>query len=168
MKTDPRTAAETLQPMKMLQGVLIANQFDNFIYQQGLALSKLANANGPSNLIPATREHPANEDVNRYIPLDDHDSLRVLTHVLLIFISLGLDLGGAYRQTVVENVIVSYISFLRLAGKEEVHTLVLFPTFWKQKIRHAQQESYRCHRSRATSHADKIDERVRSGRPRIC
>lgn len=120
LKRDARTSEETLQPMKMLQGILIANEFEDFIYQQGLALSKLANANGGSNLIPATKEHPENEDVNRYIALDDHDSLRVLTHVLLIFISLGVDLGGAYRQTSVENVIVSYISFLRLAGKEEL------------------------------------------------
>jgi nuclear pore complex protein Nup107 len=106
--------------MKMLQGVLIANQFDNFIYQQGLALSELANARGTSNLIPATDERPENAEINKYVALDDHDSLRVLTHVLLVFISLGLDLGGAFRQTVTENVIVAYISFLRLAGKEEL------------------------------------------------
>lgn len=119
LKTDPRTSAEILQPMKMLQGVLIANDFDNFIYQQGLAFSSLANADGQSNLIPPTPDRPEN-DINRYIALDDHDSLRVLAHVVLIFISLGLDVGGAYRQTVVENVIVAYISFLRLAGKEEL------------------------------------------------
>jgi nuclear pore complex protein Nup107 len=120
LKIDPRIAAETLQPMKMLQGVLIANEFDNFIYQQGLALSKFANAGGPSNLIPSTKEQPENEDINKYIALDDHDSLRVLTHVLLVFICLGLDMGGAFQQSVIENVIVSYISFLRLAGKEEL------------------------------------------------
>lgn len=120
LKTDPRTVNETLQPMKMLQGVLVANDFDHFIYQQGLALSKLANTPGQSNLIPKTHEQPEDRDMKRYIALDDHDSLRVLTHVLLIFISLGLDLGGAFRQTAIENVIVSYISFLRLAGKEEL------------------------------------------------
>ena len=120
LKSDPRTTRETLQPMKMLQGVLIANQFAHFIYQQGLALSKFANATGKSSLIPPNREKPENEDVTRYIALDDHDSLRVLTHVLLVFMSLGLDLGGVFRITEVENVIVAYISFLRLAGKEEL------------------------------------------------
>jgi nuclear pore complex protein Nup107 len=120
LKSDPRTTRETLQPMKMLQGVLIANQFAHFIYQQGLALSKFANATGKSSLIPPNRENPENEDVTRYIALDDHDSLRVLTHVLLVFMSLGLDLGGVFRITEVENVIVAYISFLRLAGKEEL------------------------------------------------
>ncbi|TAQ83577.1 hypothetical protein B7494_g8097 [Chlorociboria aeruginascens] len=120
LKTNSKIAKEASQPMKMLQGVLIADQFDNFIYQQGLALSKFANAEGVSNLIPATRQQPENEEINKYITLDDHDSLRVLTHVLLVFVSLGLDLGGVPRQSVVENVIVSYISFLRLAGKEEL------------------------------------------------
>ena len=120
LKTDTRISGETSHPMKMLQGVLIANQFDHFIYQQGLALSKLANADGPSNLIPSMEEQPENEDINRYVALDDHDSLRVLAHMLLVFISLGVDLGGAIRRTVIENVIVSYISFLRLAGKEEL------------------------------------------------
>jgi nuclear pore complex protein Nup107 len=85
-----------------------------------LALSKFANASGKSSLIPPNREHPENEDVTRYIALDDHDSLRVLTHVLLVFMSLGFDLGGIFRITEVENVIVAYISFLRLAGKEEL------------------------------------------------
>ena len=119
LKSDPRTARETSQPMKMLQGVLIANQFDHFIHQQGLALAKLANADGPSNLIPAMDVQPENENINKYVALDDHDSLRVLTHVLLIFMSLDPP-TGAVRKGVIENVIVSYISFLRLAGKEEL------------------------------------------------
>ncbi|CZT05067.1 related to Nuclear pore complex protein Nup107 [Rhynchosporium agropyri] len=120
LKTKDLVAPETLQPMKMLQGVLISNQFSHFIYQQGLALSKAANASGLSNLIPSKDERPENEDSTKYVTMDDHDSLRVLTHVLLIFMGLGLDLGGILKVTEVENVIVAYISFLRLAGKEEL------------------------------------------------
>lgn len=120
LQSDARTSPETMEPMKMLQGVLIANDFSNFIYQQGLALSKFANAKGISSLIPPNNNQPENEEVTKYIALDDHDSLRVLTHVLLIFMGLGLDLGGVFRETEVENVVVAYISFLRLAGKEEL------------------------------------------------
>ena len=119
LKLDSRTSTETLNPMNMLQGVLIADQFEDFVYQQGLALSKFANANGLSNLIPATKERPENEDVTRYITMDDHDSLRVLVHMLLIYKSTGL-VFGPHRQPIVENIIVSYVSFLRLAGKEEL------------------------------------------------
>jgi nuclear pore complex protein Nup107 len=115
---DPRTKKEALQPMKMLQGVLIANDFQTFIHQQGLALSKFANATSRSSLIPAETIEP--DDLNKYVALDDHDSLRVFTHVLLVFMSLGVDLGGIWTRTAVENVIVSYVSFLKLAGKEEL------------------------------------------------
>ncbi|KAG4427709.1 hypothetical protein IFR05_016806 [Cadophora sp. M221] len=133
LKTNTKTAPETLQPMKMLQGVLIANQFSHFIYQQGLALSQFANANGHSNLIPSKNEKPENEDSTKYITMDDHDSLRVLTHVLLVFMGLGLDLGGILRVTEVENVIVAYISFLRLAGKEELIPLYCSQLTGKRK-----------------------------------
>lgn len=119
LKLDSRTSSETLDPMNMLQGVLIADQFEDFVYQQGLALSKFANASGRSNLIPATKERPENEDVTRYITMDDHDSLRALVHMLLIYKSTGM-VFGPHRQPIVENIIVSYISFLRLAGKEEL------------------------------------------------
>jgi nuclear pore complex protein Nup107 len=133
LKVDPRTVSETCHPMKMLQGVLIANDFSHFIYQQGLALSKFANANGISSLIPPNNSQPENEDITRYIALDDHDSLRVLTHVLLVFMALELDLGGILRETEVENVIVAYISFLRLAGKEELIPLYCSQLSGKRK-----------------------------------
>ncbi|KAL2067097.1 hypothetical protein VTL71DRAFT_1521 [Oculimacula yallundae] len=133
LKTNPLAAPETLQPMKMIQGVLVANEFSNFIYQQGLALSQFANANGQSNLIPSKNEKPENEDSTKYITMDDHDSLRVLTHILLIFMGLGLDLGGMLRVTEVENVIVAYISFLRLAGKEELIPLYCSQLTGKRK-----------------------------------
>lgn len=133
LKIDPRTVTETSHPMKMLQGVLIANEFSYFIYQQGLALSKFANASGISSLIPPNKSQPENEDITKYIALDDHDSLRVFTHVLLVFMSLGLDLGGILRETEVENVIVAYISFLRLAGKEELIPLYCSQLSGKRK-----------------------------------
>jgi nuclear pore complex protein Nup107 len=118
LTNDPRTKTEMLQPMKMLQGVLIANDFQSFIHQQGLALSKFANATSRSNLIPAETIEP--ENLEKYIDDQDHDSLRVFTHVLLVFMSLDVNLGGIWKRTAVENVIVSYVTFLRLSGKEEL------------------------------------------------
>jgi nuclear pore complex protein Nup107 len=120
-------------PMKMLQGVLIADSFPNFIYHQGLALSKFANAKGVSNLIPPNKQLPENEDIMNYITLDDHDSLRVLAHMLIVFMGLGIDLGGIFRETEVENVIVAYVSFLRLSGKEELIPLYCSQLSGKRK-----------------------------------
>lgn len=133
LKADARTAAETMKPMKMLQGVLIADEFPNFIYQQGLAISKFANSRGVSYLFPPNKQHPENEHTTKYVQLNDHDSLRVLAHVLLIFMGLGVDLGGVFRETEVENVIVAYISFLRLAGKEELIPLYCSQLSGKRK-----------------------------------
>jgi len=118
MRQKHPATTEASEPMKMLQGVLIADNFKDFIYQQGLALSKFANAEQPSFVIPAERAQP--DDIYKYIREEDHDGLRVLAHVLLIFMHLEVDLGGIYTQTTTENVIVSYIGFLRFAGKEEL------------------------------------------------
>jgi nuclear pore complex protein Nup107 len=115
-----KEGSATTRTMKMLQGVLIAKEFDNFVYQQGLALSKLANAETESILIPKINISPEKEDINIYIALNDYDSLRALVHMLLAFKSLGLDLGDMVQQMAIENVIVAYIGFLRLAGKEEL------------------------------------------------
>jgi len=115
-----KEVSATTRTMKMLQGVLIAKEFNNFIYQQGLALSKLANAETESIVIPKIDINPEKEDINAYIALNDYDSLRVLVHMLLAFKSLGLNLGDMVQQMAIENIIVAYIGFLRLAGKEEL------------------------------------------------
>lgn len=116
----PILKAEASRPMKMLQSVLVAKQFENFIYHQGLALSKIANADAESVLIPKFDIDPENNDLSKYVALDDYDSLRVLVHMLLAFKSLGLDFGDNFQEMAIENVIVAYIGFLRLAGKEEL------------------------------------------------
>ena len=121
LKIDSRTAEEASRPMKMLQGVMISNLFSHFIYQQGLALSKFGNLDDPSHkLYPAMAQDPEDEHINNYITFEDYDSLRVVTHVLLALTNLGVDMGGPAKQMAVENVIVSYIWFLKQAAKEEL------------------------------------------------
>lgn len=120
LRVDPQTSQQTLEPMKLLQGVLIADDFKDFIYQQGLSLSRTANIGEVSSLMPARNKQPKDDDIIEYVALNDHDGLRVLVHTLLIFRSLGMDLGGYGQEIEVENCIVAYISFLRLAGKEEL------------------------------------------------
>lgn len=118
LANDPRTRKEASRPMKMIQGVLIANQFPTFIIQQGLALSKFANEKTISNTIPF--EDVQLDNLEKYIRLEDYDSLRVLTHVILVYMGLGVDLGGFKTRHRVENVICAYIQFLKLSGKEEL------------------------------------------------
>ncbi|KHJ35159.1 putative nuclear pore complex protein [Erysiphe necator] len=120
LMTNPKILKESKKPMKILQGVLIADQFSHFIFQQGLALSQIANAKEVSRVIPPSKHQLDDVDLTKYVTFDDHDSLRVLTHVLIIFMGLGLDLGDVYRETEIQNVMVAYITFLKLAAKEEL------------------------------------------------
>ncbi|POS85399.1 hypothetical protein EPUL_001842 [Erysiphe pulchra] len=120
LMANPKISKESTKPMKVLQGVLIADQFSHFIFQQGIVLSQIANSKEVSRIIPPSKHRLEDVDLIKYVTLDDHDSLRVLTHVLLIFMGLGLDLGDVYRETEVQNVMVAYISFLKLAAKEEL------------------------------------------------
>lgn len=129
LKAHPKASREANQPMKMIQGILIADEFSIFIEEQGLMLSHVANEGKNSVLFPKPKPHAymhANKPED-YISTNDHDSLRVLTHILLAFKSLGLDMGDQGRLTAIENVIVAYIQFLRLAGMEE-----LIPTYASQ------------------------------------
>jgi nuclear pore complex protein Nup107 len=116
----PQLKTEIVRPMKMLQGVLIAKKFENFIYHQGLWLSKLANADRESNLIPKLNMDPENEDTTTYIDIKDHDSLRVLVHIFLVLKTFNINLEQPVKRLATENVVVAYIDFLRLAGKEEL------------------------------------------------
>jgi nuclear pore complex protein Nup107 len=120
LNAKPELIKEAQQPLKMLQGVLIANTFRDFIREQGLAISKAANAQGASKLIDDLMTDPKNEDKVVYIKTEDFDSLRVLAHMVLAFKSLGMTFGNEKDTYAIESVVVAYISFLRLAGKEEL------------------------------------------------
>lgn len=120
LKTDPRAAAQAQQPLKSLQAALIGNTFTQWIYQQGLSLSWAHDDPYLSKLIPRMEEQVKDANNNRYVSLEDFDNLRVLTHVLLILSTLGVDFGDDLQRLVIENTIVAYIGFLKLAGKEEL------------------------------------------------
>ncbi len=121
LKTHETTRSDAKLPMKMIQGVLVAKQFATFAYQQGLALSKQANNTGtPSKLIPPIDNASLEDTTTAFVAAEDYDAMRLITHVLLIFQDLGLDIGHSPRQTAVENIIVAYINFLHLAGKREL------------------------------------------------
>ncbi|KAI9879403.1 MAG: Nucleoporin nup84 [Pleopsidium flavum] len=117
LKTNKATKSEAKDPMKTLQGCLIANTFDEFVYKQGLALSGMAEAKGKSKIIPAVKQLALDDTTTTYIAIEDYDSLRVITHMILIFQDLGMDFRHSTHCTAVENIVVAYIDFLRLAGK---------------------------------------------------
>lgn len=116
---NPKTSEEAKRPMKLLQGVIIGDSVSEFILNQGLALSKEANRETTSLLLPKFESRLNSDDFASYISLDDYDNLRVLAHMYLVFKSLGTSFHLA-DEIAAENILVAYINFLRLAGKEEL------------------------------------------------
>ncbi|KAF2143570.1 uncharacterized protein K452DRAFT_246766 [Aplosporella prunicola CBS 121167] len=114
------TKADSREPMKMIQGALISKKFERLALELGIALSKRANADGElSKLIPIVDWD--NENEAYYGLAEDYDALRIVTHMLLIFRNFGFcSENDARNQQMYENIIVSYIDFLRMAGKIEL------------------------------------------------
>ncbi|KAK8161761.1 nuclear pore protein 84/107 [Phyllosticta citrichinensis] len=108
---------EGAEPMKMIQGALIAKTFDRIAGQLGAALCQIANENGSSFLLPAI-DKPVEEPFVRLAR--DYDALRIAAHILLIFRGLGMPWHSSSRVHFYESVLVGYIEYLRMAGKIEL------------------------------------------------
>ena len=117
LKTHESTVREAHESMKSIQGALIAKTFKQFARQQGFALSKSANAEERSKIIPTLEEMSEEGMDTGLVNLDDLDGVRVLCHMLFIFVDLGMDLGFGNELIAFENIVVAYIDFLRLSGK---------------------------------------------------
>ena len=121
MKHLEKTREEAMQPIKMLQGSLIANAFDDFVFKHGVRLTQAANANGRSKILePFETDEIVEESVPAQISIADHDFLRLLTHILFLFQDLGFQFGEGERRSAMESVIVSYVDYLSKAGKQQL------------------------------------------------
>lgn len=108
---------------KALQGAILSNTLESYIYQQGLALSTEANQDGRSFLIPDLNLGPSEGNVSKYTKMSEHDGLRVITHIVIMINALqssndSLGWNDDRRNMVGEHAIAAYVSFLRLAQLE--------------------------------------------------
>ena len=135
LKVHPATSLYAFEPTKQIQGALIAKTFDELVYQHGLTLSKAANINEPSRLMPLLDEARDVDLEMSTTALDDFDHLRMLCHMFLVFKSLDTDSHTRFgdRYVAMENVIVAYIDFLRLSGK-----ITMVPLYASQLTRERQ------------------------------
>lgn len=120
MKRMTRTGKEAREPLKMLQGSLIAKSFDKFVCNQGIELSRSANETESSKILPKVLSTVPRDDVTADITTDDHDLLRIVTHILFIFQDLGLSASDDGHQIAMENFVVAYIDYLGKAGKQQL------------------------------------------------
>ncbi|EKG12074.1 Nuclear pore protein 84/107 [Macrophomina phaseolina MS6] len=111
------TREESREPMKMIQGALIGKSFDDLAKNLGIALSRKANEGGQSALLPVVDR----ETSEQFLALaESYDAIRVVSHMMLIKKAFGLDIDSSPDRSIYENVLVSYIDFLRMAGKIEL------------------------------------------------
>ena len=115
------TSTEAREPLKMLQGSLIANTFDDFVVKYGVRLTQAANAEGRSKILePFGAEQTPEGSVTAQVSMADHDLLRLLTHVIFIFQDLGFQFGEGQRRSAMESIIVAYVDYLSKAGKQQL------------------------------------------------
>lgn len=123
LESQPRTSQEARAPMKALQGSIISNTIDQYIYNDGAVLGYSANKDSLSALIPDHAKLDQRFDQSKYFRLRDHNGLRVLVHVYLLISSLEELQSGAdddeLRKTK-ENVLAAYVSALRLNNMVEL------------------------------------------------
>ena len=121
MKHLERTGEEAREPLKMLQGSLIANSFDDFVFKHGVRLTKAANAGGRSKILqPFGNDEILEESVTAPIGMADHDLLRLITHIIFLFQDLGFQFGEGERRSAMESIVVSYVDYLSKAGKQQL------------------------------------------------
>lgn len=120
MKLLDQTKEEARSPIKMLQGSLIAKTFDDFVYKHGVRLAQSANAKGKSKILVPLDDRFLENDVTAPITMDNHDMLRLITHVIFIYQDLGLKFGEGNRHHAMESIIVAYVDYLSKAGKQQL------------------------------------------------
>lgn len=120
MKRVIRTSKEAREPFKLLQGSLIAKNFEEYLYEQGHQLALSANTTEKKQILPSGSADLLGDEANTSITMDHHDMLRIVTHMIFIYQDLGVTLEDENRRIATENFIVAYIDYLRRAGKQQL------------------------------------------------
>ncbi|KAL9103799.1 MAG: hypothetical protein Q9163_001208 [Psora crenata] len=114
------TKEEAREPFKMLQGSLIAKNFDGFTFAQGVKLTQAANAHDSSKILPRMECNAVEESITAPITMQDYDMLRLITHIIFVYQDLGFDFGEGDRLFATESFIVAYVDYLSKAGKQQL------------------------------------------------
>ena len=120
MQSLDSTKEEAQEPIKMLQGSLIGKTFDEFVYKHGVRLARSANAKGRSKILDPLDGKALEGDVTASITMSNHDMLRLITHIILVYQDLGLSFGDGIHYQAMESIIVAYVDYLCKAGKQQL------------------------------------------------
>ncbi|GAB7350888.1 hypothetical protein MBLNU459_g1404t1 [Dothideomycetes sp. NU459] len=127
LRGDKSIAGEAQQPMKLVQSSLIANTFESLCVNLATAISDMAWFESSSTTIIPVRRAVSPESPD-FLPegaiTDDYSALRIVTHVLIMLREFHKPVSRtAADADVLDNVIASYIQFLRVTGKRDLTPL---------------------------------------------
>lgn len=132
LENDKRTLNEAKTVEKAVQGAILANDLDAYFFNQGQTLASAASEGEKS-----PEQRPLNRslglgksDPAKYAASKDWDSLRIIAHILIIIQALknvdapdndrrGSSIFQPRLQTQ-EHILVSYISYLRDSGLDDM------------------------------------------------
>ncbi|MCJ1434031.1 Nucleoporin nup84 [Xylographa pallens] len=108
---------EAKNPLKLLQASLISKRFGVFIHDQGQRWAQLANSEEKSKIMDKPELQPTEPTFAADVTLESYDLLRILTHMIFIFQELD---PAIYKSSAVENIVVAYVNYLAVAGKQQL------------------------------------------------
>ncbi|KAI1432007.1 nuclear pore protein 84/107 [Xylaria sp. CBS 124048] len=127
LESNPKTSVEAKTPWKALQAAIISNSLPQYLHDLGVFLGKRANQKGVSDLIKDINDATVSVNDPRYFMIDDHEGLRVATHVYLLISHLdrlqGVDDSDSSFRSAQDNIVATYVSILRLANLTELMPL---------------------------------------------
>ncbi|MCJ1384281.1 Nucleoporin nup84 [Xylographa soralifera] len=109
--------AEAKNPLKSLQASLISKRFGVFIQDQGQKWAQLANKAEQSKTMDKSELQSTAPTFAADVTLESYDLLRILTHMIFIFQEIDPII---YKSSAVENIIVAYVDYLGIAGKQQL------------------------------------------------
>jgi nuclear pore complex protein Nup107 len=115
--------SEASQPdprFQSIQATILADNIKQMIFHQGVSIARQARESGSVVFNELTDRSVATlmSDDQFIEPITDEPNiLRILAHLYLIFLDLGVDFGTKQELKATENIIAAYIAFLRFSGK---------------------------------------------------
>lgn len=128
LEADKLIAADARNPIKALQGAILAGELERHFFDQGTVFALHMSEKEESKLLPLNDLSASNVDSLRYFQPSQSHGVRVMAHVYIVLSQLEALYPAAAttisqnaaRQDVQQNAIATYISLLRLSGLHEL------------------------------------------------
>jgi len=118
LKYQKSSTREAHTPIKLIQGALLSRTFPQFTRNVGIAMSKAANAEERTPLIPPTTASTSEDFTDL---LQDLDVIRMIVHLLILYEAFNgpIETSTPADRVLIENVYVYYLNLLRVLRKIE-------------------------------------------------